>query len=68
MTHHVINEALKGHTRILVVSDDTDVFLLLSYHLYMRTNNIPEDTLVSMEAVSGSRTVININDVVKKHS
>ena len=68
MTHHMINEALKGHSRIRVVSDNTDVFLLLSYHLYMRTNNIPEDTQVSMEAVSGSRTVININEVVKKHS
>ena len=34
----------------------------------MRINNIPEDTQVSMETVSGSRTVMNINDVVKKHS
>ena len=30
MTHHMINKALKGHSRIRVVSDDTDVFLLLS--------------------------------------
>ena len=28
MTYHMINEALKGHSRIGVLSDDTDVFLL----------------------------------------
>ena len=68
MIHHMIDKALKGHSRIQVVPDDTDVFFLLSYHLHMRTNNISEDSQVSMEAVSGSRAVININDVVEKQS
>ena len=68
MTHHMIDEALRGHSRIQVVSDNTDVFFLLSDHQHMRTNNISEDSQVSMEAVSGSRAVININDVVEKHS
>ena len=53
MIYHMINEALKGHSRIGVVSDGTDVFLLLSYHLQIRTNNIPEHTQVSMGTVSG---------------
>ena len=42
--------------------------MCFSYHPQMRINNIPEDTQVSMETVSGSRTVMNINDVVKKQS
>ena len=46
MAHHMITEALKGHSKIHVVSDDTDVFLILAYHLCMHTNNLPKDTQV----------------------
>jgi hypothetical protein len=62
----MITEALKGHSKIHVVSDDTDVFLILAYHLCMLTNNLPKDTYVTMEGFSGRRAIISINDVVKK--
>ena len=68
MVYHMIDEALKGRSRIRVVSDDTDVFLILCYHLHMLTNKLPKDTQISMEAVSSGRSVISINDVVKNHS
>ena len=49
MAYHMITEALKDHSNIPVVSDDTDIFLILAYHLCMHTNNLPKDTQVTME-------------------
>ena len=68
MTYHMITEAAAGHTPIKVVSDDTDVLLLLAHHLHARTNEIPTTLQLYMESCTRDRTVININTVVEKHA
>jgi len=55
MTSQALQIALEK-TPVTVVSDDTDVFLLLLH--FTESNNI--DTPVYMEATKGERTVIDI--------
>ena len=68
MAHHTINEALAGHSSIKVVSDDTDVLVILAHHLHAKTNNMPSTVQLYMESCTKNRTVIHINEVVKKHA
>ena len=41
MAFHVINDFSLGQRNIRVVSDDTDVLIILVYHLYMKTKGLP---------------------------
>ena len=50
MVYHMIEESVGGHSPIRVVSDDTDVLLILAHHLQARTNNLPATVKVTMEA------------------
>ena len=63
MTSQALQIALEK-TPVTVVSDDTDVFLLLLH--FTDSNNI--DTPVYMEATKGERTVIDIIETKAKHS
>ena len=49
------------HVRI--ICDDTDVLALLAYHM----NDLNINTDISMQACSGQRNVICLNDVVERH-
>ena len=68
MAYHMINEAVAGHSPIKVVSDDTDVLVILAHHMSMHTNNMPGVTEVFMESCSRNRAVIDVNKVVGKHT
>ena len=68
LAYHMINEAVAGHSPIKVVSDDTDVLVILAHHMYMHTNNMPDAIEVFMESCSGNSSVIDVNKVVEKHS
>ena len=63
MTSQALQIALEK-TPVTVVSDDTDVFLLLLH--FTDSNNI--GTPVYMEATKGERTVIDIIETKAKHS
>ena len=52
-----------GAACVKVVSDDTDVFVLL-LHFYHKENFTAN---ISMEATSGERTVVSIGETVKLH-
>ena len=71
-THHeeadiiIVQQALKGASearRVAVVSDDTDVFVLLVHHYEEAKLNLP----MTMESPSKGRAVIDIQQTVKKH-
>ena len=62
----MINEAVAGHSPIKVVSDDTDVLVILAHHMYMHTNNMPDAIEVFMESCSGNHSVIDISKVMEK--
>ena len=68
MVYHMIEESVGGHSPIRVVSDDTDVLLILAHHLQARTNNLPATVKVTMEACSGRHTVIDLNAIVQQHA
>ena len=64
MVQQMLVLAFAGASRIRVVSDDTDVFILLLhfYHAYQLSCNL------SMESTTiGSRTVIDIGSTVNQH-
>ena len=64
MVHIVIREATAApDNHIRVVSDDTDVLVLLAHHVHAA--HLSAD--IAMEECSGNRSVISINDVVRKH-
>ena len=67
MVHHMVKEAMSGHSPIQIVSDDTDVLLLLVHHLNIYLGSLPCTVRVFMESCSGNRAVIDVNEVVKKH-
>lgn len=46
MVYHMINEAIKGRSPIKIVSDDTDVLVIIAHHLYTRTKNMPDTVQV----------------------
>ena len=53
---------------IKVVSDDTDVFVILAHHLHAQTNGMPREVHLLMESCSSRHhTAIDVNEVVKKH-
>ena len=68
MTFIMIQEALSGSSPLRVVSDDTDVLLLLAHHLYHRINGLPSTTELSMESCSYRPTMISVNDIDVKHA
>lgn len=67
MAYPVIEEARAGRSSIGVVSNDTNVFVVLAHN---RTNGIPRtvaDTMESTSMMGGSSSVINVNDLVQQH-
>ena len=68
MAYHMIQEAVTGEKFIRVLSDDTDVLVILAHHLHSRTNDIPEDVVLTMASCSASTSVICVNEVVRAHS
>lgn len=67
MAYHMIQEATNGHKSIRVVSDDTDVLVILAHHLYSRTNGLPEDLVLTMETCTSSKPVIDVGEIVRIH-
>ena len=65
MAYHMIQEAAAKHSRIRVISDDTDVLLIFAHHLHAHTNNLPHTIQVTMEECSESHAIIDVNEVVK---
>ena len=68
IVYHMIQEAVAGHSPIKVVCDDTDVLLILAHHLHANTNNMSHTVKLFMESCSKNRAIIDVNEVVKKHS
>ncbi len=68
MAYHMINEAVAGYSPIKVVSDDTDVLVILAHHLYAGTNDMPPNIKLIMESCSRNRAVIDVNEVVITHA
>ena len=66
VAHYMIKEATRGHSLIKVVSDDTDVLVLLAHHLCFRTNYISNSVHVIMEASIRNHSVMDVNKVIKK--
>jgi len=52
------------HSRITVVSDDTDIFVFLVYYDY--STNLKNHVI--MEPTSKDRTIVDIGSTVEKHS
>ena len=65
--HDIISVSLVGHSPIRIVSDDTDVLIIITHQLQPRTNNLPATVKVTMEACSGRHTVIDENTIVQQH-
>jgi len=41
IAYHAINEAVAGCTPIIIMSDDTDVLVIMADRLHAKTNNMP---------------------------
>jgi len=67
MAYHMIQEATAGHSPISMVSDDTDVFLILVHHLHTHADSWSQSIQVMMEGCSRSHAIIDINEVVQQH-
>ena len=67
MAYHMIQEAATGHSPISVVSDDTDVFLILVHNLLAHVNSLPNSIQVTMEGCSRSHTIIDVNEIAQQH-
>ena len=65
VVHYMIKEAARGHSLIKVVSDDTDVLVLLAHHLYFRTNDILSSEHETVESSIHDRFVTDVNEVIK---
>ena len=65
MAYNMIDESVGGHSPIRIVSDDTDVLIIITHQLQARTNNVPATVKVTMEACSGRHTVIDIKVTVQ---
>ena len=64
----MILEACSGMSPINIISDDTAVLLILCHHLHACTGGIPVDVKLTMELCSDSLSVIDVNDVIRKHA
>ena len=64
----MIEESVGGHSPNRIVSDDTDVLIIITHQLQPRTNNLPAIVKVTMEACSGRHTVIDLNAIVQQHA
>ena len=60
MVYHMIEESVEGRSHIWIVSDDTDVLIIITHQLQARTNNMPATVNVMMEACSGRKTVMDV--------
>ena len=67
MAYHMIQEATMGHSPISVVSDDTDVLLILVHHLHAHANSWSQSIQVMMEGCSRSHAIIDANKVAQQH-
>jgi hypothetical protein len=67
MACHVINEASSGHTNIKVISDDTDVLIILAHHLHKQTHGLSNNVVLCMESCSAGHNVISVNGVISSH-
>ena len=60
MAYHMIQEAAAGYFPISVVTDDTDLLLVLAHYLHTHVNNLPHSIQVTMEGYSGSHAIIDV--------
>ena len=67
MVYQVVQEARLGNSPITVISEDTDVLVILLHHVYAGTGNISSDIKVRMESFSRGRAVVGINNTVKQY-
>ncbi|KAL8571528.1 hypothetical protein ACOMHN_056823 [Nucella lapillus] len=67
MACHIINEASSGHTTIKVISDDTDVLVILAHHMHKQTGGLSNHVALFMESCSSGHNVICVNDVISSH-
>lgn len=68
MAFHVINESSLGQRNIRVVSDDTDVLIILAHHLHMKTKGLSQNMTLSIESCTSTHNVISVNDVIRQHA
>lgn len=68
MAFHVIHESSLGRTNIRVVSDDTDVLVILAHHLYKKTKGLSQDVTLTIESCASTYNVISVNDVIRQHA
>ena len=64
MIQQCVTAVEEGAKCVKLICDDTDVFVLLVHF----THVLDIQSTILMEATSGKRTVININETVKKHT
>ena len=50
MAFHFINESSSEQKNIRVVSDDTDVLVILAHHLYMKTKGLSQEVVLSIKS------------------
>ena len=67
MACHGISEASSGHTTIKVISDDSDVLVILAHHMHKQTGGLSSHVALSMESCSSNHIVISVNDVISSH-
>ena len=67
MVSHVMNESLLGQRNIRVVSNDTDVLVILAHHLYSKTKDLSTEVALSIESCTCTHNVISVNEVVVQH-
>ena len=68
MAYNMVQESVGGLSPIRIVSDDTDVLIIITHQLQPRTHNLPANVKVTIEACSGRHTVIDVNAIVQQHA
>jgi len=58
MEYHMIQESTAGHSPISMVSDDTDVLLILVHHLHTHADSWSHSIQVMMEGCSRSQAIL----------
>ena len=67
MVCHAIKEASAGQ-RIKVLSDDTDVLVIMGHHYFNNTMGLADIDSVTMESTDSSASQINVKEVARVHS
>ena len=68
IVYHLLHEASQGNSPITVLSEDTDVLVLLLHHVHALNCNLPSTIEVRMQSLSSGRSIIDVNKTIQQHA